>query len=162
MIARIKGIQRNFALHHRSDLIKLDRKLRKELEIILHQEELIWFQRSREEWITSGDCNTSFYHTSTTIRKNTAKIQSLRTKDGLWITDERLFVDHIRNFFMSLYEDGHQPAASDILNEQFLSLTEQEWLQVSQPFKLEEIKLAVFEMNPCKALGYDGYTAGFY
>ena len=33
--------------------VKLDRKLRKELEDTLNQEELVWFQRSREEWIES-------------------------------------------------------------------------------------------------------------
>lgn len=38
LLARIGGIQRFLAQHVRSDLIKLDRKLRRELEVTLHQE----------------------------------------------------------------------------------------------------------------------------
>ncbi|XP_019167321.1 PREDICTED: uncharacterized protein LOC109163057 [Ipomoea nil] len=58
LIARIEGIQRKVTQSTRSDLIKLNRKLQMELEETLYQEELIWFQRSREEWITSGYRNT--------------------------------------------------------------------------------------------------------
>ncbi|XP_019173717.1 PREDICTED: uncharacterized protein LOC109169292 [Ipomoea nil] len=50
LLSRIEGTQRGISLNARSDLIRLDRKLRNELDNTLYQEELIWFQRSREEW----------------------------------------------------------------------------------------------------------------
>ncbi|XP_031098763.1 uncharacterized protein LOC116002705 [Ipomoea triloba] len=44
LMARLKGIQTHLSLHVRQDLINLEKKLSKELEITLHQEELVWFQ----------------------------------------------------------------------------------------------------------------------
>ncbi|XP_019174968.1 PREDICTED: uncharacterized protein LOC109170322 [Ipomoea nil] len=61
-IARIDGIQRARNYGKKGGLIKLEAKLKTELDDILYKEELIWFQRSREEWITSSDCNTKYYH----------------------------------------------------------------------------------------------------
>ncbi|XP_031124225.1 uncharacterized protein LOC116026939 [Ipomoea triloba] len=49
LLRRLDGIQRQ--LHHanHAGLIKLERKIRKELEDVLHQEEILWFQQAREE-----------------------------------------------------------------------------------------------------------------
>lgn len=46
VLARLQGIQRNMCTNPRPDLMKLEKKLRKEFEEILSQEELLWFQRS--------------------------------------------------------------------------------------------------------------------
>lgn len=43
LLARLSEIQGNLAHHARSDLIELDRKLQKELDETLYQEELLWF-----------------------------------------------------------------------------------------------------------------------
>ncbi|XP_019168344.1 PREDICTED: uncharacterized protein LOC109164047 [Ipomoea nil] len=49
VLARLEGIQRSLCVYWRSDLLRLQKRLRKELDEILYQEELLWFQRSREE-----------------------------------------------------------------------------------------------------------------
>ncbi|XP_019177850.1 PREDICTED: uncharacterized protein LOC109173044 [Ipomoea nil] len=82
VLARLSGVQRCLAIQQRANLISLDRKLRQELNEILHQEELLWFQRSREEWITSGDRNTRFYHAATTVRRSTWIIKRLKDDTG--------------------------------------------------------------------------------
>lgn len=51
VLARIAVVQRKIAVHRNNGLLRLEKKLRKELEQILAEEELIWFQKSREEWI---------------------------------------------------------------------------------------------------------------
>lgn len=61
LIARIEGVQRclNNQPNHR--LLKLDVKLKKDLDKVLEHGELMWFQKSREEWIVSEDRNIKFY-----------------------------------------------------------------------------------------------------
>lgn len=53
-------------------LVKLNKKLDADLEEVL-QQELLWYQRPRENWIHSGDRNTKFYHLSTKVRHNQKK-----------------------------------------------------------------------------------------
>ncbi|XP_019173843.1 PREDICTED: uncharacterized protein LOC109169419 [Ipomoea nil] len=50
-LARLKGVQRCLCTKVTPNLLRLERKLREELENTLYQEELLWYQRSREEWI---------------------------------------------------------------------------------------------------------------
>nr|GMC91161.1 LINE-type retrotransposon LIb DNA [Ipomoea batatas] len=56
----------------------LERKLIEELNEVLKQKEVLWFQKSRREWILDGDKNTAFYHRSTLIRRNRARICMLK------------------------------------------------------------------------------------
>lgn len=51
LLARIEGIQHALKTHHSNNLIQLECQLKKELEEVLTQEELLWYQRSRREWI---------------------------------------------------------------------------------------------------------------
>lgn len=63
ILAKLGGIQKKF--HEgvfNSFLAKLEIRLRKELDIIVFQEELMWFQKSRVKWLNDGDRNTKFYH----------------------------------------------------------------------------------------------------
>ncbi|XP_019160912.1 PREDICTED: uncharacterized protein LOC109157464 [Ipomoea nil] len=87
LLARIEGIQRRVNGNYHSGLSDLEKKLRSKLEEVLYQEELMWYQRSREELIVSGDRNTKFYHAATMVRKSRNRILSLKDDTGNWITD---------------------------------------------------------------------------
>lgn len=47
---------------HANGLLKLEKKLRIELDEILQQDKVIWFKKFRCEWISYGDQNTKFLH----------------------------------------------------------------------------------------------------
>ena len=80
--ARLAGVQKHLSSWRSSNLIKLERKLQKELDSFLDQEELLWFQKSREDWITSGDRNTRFYHATTLARRSNSIIETLKNTMG--------------------------------------------------------------------------------
>lgn len=60
---RIQGIQHALESTDSLGLIHLEADLQKEFNEVLKQEELMWFQKSREKWVKLGDCNTKFFHT---------------------------------------------------------------------------------------------------
>ncbi|KAL8168069.1 hypothetical protein V2J09_009568 [Rumex salicifolius] len=67
--ARLNGIKSDLNHGGTHRLLKLRASLRKELDEVLAQEELLWYQKSRVKWIECGDRNTAFFHTSTIIRR---------------------------------------------------------------------------------------------
>ena len=61
LLARLNGIQHALEKFDSNRLLELESKLKTELETILSQEELLWYQKSRREWISCGDRNTAFF-----------------------------------------------------------------------------------------------------
>lgn len=162
LMARLEGIQRKLTQGHSTGLIKLERKIRQELQATLYQEELYWYQQSREEWIVSGDRNTKFYHAATSIRKSRRKVCSLKNHEGDIITDQDVMKDMMFNFFTNLFAVSPGGYVQDISRNCFPKLEDTEWTTINAPLTNEEIKMAVFAMAPYKAPGPDGYHAGFY
>ncbi|KAL7235891.1 hypothetical protein ACSBR1_019219 [Camellia fascicularis] len=58
----------------------------------LFQEEILWYQKSQNKWLTMGDSNTKFFHISTLNKRRKLKIQVL--KDG-----NAHIVDHFTKLF---------------------------------------------------------------
>ena len=85
---------------------QLEKKLQQELESILNQEELLWFQKSREEWI-SGDRNTKFYHATTIIKNKRKKIIGLKTKKEEWLTENTLLEGMTQEYFQNLFKEEY-------------------------------------------------------
>lgn len=68
--ARIRGIQNSPSYNSSRGLQKLESKLCRDLDLVLCEEEILWFQKSRRQWVEDGDRNTTFYHCFTVIRRN--------------------------------------------------------------------------------------------
>lgn len=58
--ARMRGIQRTLECSDILNLAMLEKELHKEYNDVLKQEELLWYQKSREKWVKFGDKNTKF------------------------------------------------------------------------------------------------------
>ncbi|XP_061339245.1 uncharacterized protein LOC133285942 [Gastrolobium bilobum] len=105
IISRLDGIQKVSSSNNSKQLEKLESKLKDELSGILDQEEQLWHQKSRGNWIRDGDRNTRLYHTSTLIRRKRNKIIKLQDEAGHWISREEELIELARNFFLNLFKD---------------------------------------------------------
>ena len=70
----LKNAQENISLNNWD----VEKKIKQELEKVEEQEQTMWMQKSRVNWILQGDRNTRFYHTVTTRRRIRNRIQ------GIW------------------------------------------------------------------------------
>lgn len=160
--ARIGGIQKAMARRFSRCLLKLENKLWNELEDVLCQKELLWFQKSREDWIKSRERNTKQYHASTGAKKNHNHIAGLRELNGEWIEAGADLQDHVNGFFKRLFSDEGDCDVSLALKGWFPSIAESDLEDLNAPFKCEEVHKALFDMSPFKAPGPDGFHAAFY
>jgi hypothetical protein len=125
-----------------------ERSLMQELLESLAREEEVERQRSRVEWLSSGDRNTSFFQAKAQARARTNRIHALKRADGS--EDQGLFT-----------------AQSELQPELVCQcvprkVTDQMAELLCRSFTTEEVEAALFQMSPNKAPGADGFTAGFF
>ena len=120
--------------------------------------------KARTNWIINGECNTSFFHLATIVRRSRNRISSIQNAHKEWIHDagevKRIFVD----FYHKLYQ-SEQVYCLFYLDWEFdwcVSLAEDEALALAQPSSDAEIWDALKSMKPFKALGIDELHSGFY
>lgn len=61
--ARIKGVHKQLDTFPYSHFIILEKQLQVQYDQVLHEEEMLWYQKSREQWIKFGNKNTKFFLT---------------------------------------------------------------------------------------------------
>ncbi|CAL1401239.1 unnamed protein product [Linum trigynum] len=82
-----------------SEALERERSLRQDLEETLWQENLLWLQKSRAQWIVECDRNTRYYHLSTLKRRCFNRTQGHKSSDGVWVYDEVVLQKLARDFF---------------------------------------------------------------
>ncbi|CAA7036129.1 unnamed protein product [Microthlaspi erraticum] len=163
ILKRIQEVQEELEHHQPDVLLRREDELVKELDAVLEQEEMIWFQKSREKWMAHGDRNTTFFHTSTIVRRRRNRIEMLKNEEGVWLSDalelKRLAIE----YFQRLYSLHDVDLVVDTLtNEGFVDLTSEDLQGVETRFSEEEVVRAVRSMGRFKAPGPDGYQPVFY
>ncbi|GMI89723.1 hypothetical protein HRI_002641600 [Hibiscus trionum] len=106
LMARLRGIQRALATRHSSFLHNLKSALLIELEKLLDEEELMWKQKSRTDWITGGDRNTTYFHRRAQARKQRNKVTALHTTAGILCDDEPSLIMEAAKFYTTLFSKG--------------------------------------------------------
>ncbi|XP_019178889.1 PREDICTED: uncharacterized protein LOC109174052 [Ipomoea nil] len=145
---RLEGIQKSLdGMQHRG-LIKLERKIRQEFEDVLHQEEILWFQQAREEWICSGDGNTKFYHAATKTKRARRNQFYLEKEEGVPFSNIEEEEGTIRSFFETLFKKDQESDLLLLNDVSFPTIPATFWNFFNEEFSLEEIKNVVFEMSP--------------
>ena len=70
----------------------------------LRQEDLLWKQKLRVQWLTSLNLNTKFFHVSTIIKRRKNAIDFLKNDNNEWLSDRNDIGSCFVNFFSkSLY-----------------------------------------------------------
>ncbi|KAL8150113.1 hypothetical protein V2J09_019921 [Rumex salicifolius] len=100
LLEKLDNMQRQLSRAPSQSLILEDASIQKDLDRVLQEEEVHWFQNSRELWLQAGDRNTVFFHTSTLIRRKRSMILNLKVDDGTWIEDPEVLERDAVDFFI--------------------------------------------------------------
>ncbi|XP_015946532.1 uncharacterized protein LOC107471560 [Arachis duranensis] len=89
-----------------TDMLSLrikEAELREDYNRLLLQEELFWYQKSREQWVKYGDRNTKFFHLQTLVHRNHNRVHGLYVRDGSWSTDPDSLQEEALSFYKNLF-----------------------------------------------------------
>ncbi|KAK9741349.1 hypothetical protein RND81_03G099000 [Saponaria officinalis] len=96
LLARIiEGCQKKLSIQRDKNLIKLEAKLRKKLDEVLDEEEILWYHKSRVEFLRDGDRNTSGRN----------KINALKNDQGVWVDNKAEVKQLVVEYYKRLYTD---------------------------------------------------------
>lgn len=140
---------------------KIFKEAKTELTKILNQRETFWRQRSKQIWLKVGDQNSKYFHSFASNRMRNTQINRLKNAYGQWVEWENGLVELMSEHFSSLFtatEVDWQEVVSYIPS----TITNVQSDLLLRPITLEEVKGALFQMNPDKAPGPDGMTPRFY
>lgn len=159
--SRMAGVQRQLAVRPTTAMLKLDHRLKKMWEETLAQEELLWYQKSRVDWLQARDRNTRFFHLSTIVRRERNKIVALKSCEDNWITDRLEMKNKMVHYYRTLYATDVQ-ARGNFTTGFFPTLTTSNFQKLRSRYTKEEVYAALKDIAPFKAPGPDGFHASFY
>ncbi|XP_056847372.1 uncharacterized protein LOC130498048 [Raphanus sativus] len=157
-------------LKHKIDLVQDDEnsttadleELRRQLTVAFKEENSFWEQKSRNQWHRHGDRNTKFHHAITNQRRAQNRIISIKDKHGKLVESEieveNVAVQYFRDLFSSSISTELDASLRFISGK--VSQSDNRLL-LEEPSE-QEIKKAVFDINPNKAPGPDGMTSKLF
>ena len=117
---------------------------------------------ARKDWLVKGDSNSSYFQRRANIRRKKQEITKIKDDAGIWIDEPR---DIAQNFlldytehFKSLYRT---PRTIPALGLPCL-ISQEDNEQLTRLPTTGEIKKAMFDINPSKTPGSDGFSIGFF
>lgn len=126
--------------------------MKREWAEILLQEEVLWMQKSRVDWLRYDDRNIKKFHTSTLVRWRKNKVEFLQDRDGNWIEDAEILKNLAVGYFSNLFSI-EDLSASVFLKGAFALLEDGMKEEMVKALMIEETKRALWRTSPYKALG---------
>ncbi|XP_072054452.1 uncharacterized protein [Arachis hypogaea] len=158
----LNRIQRKMEADDDPILKHKEEELRAEYNIVLAQEELLWYQKSRDQWVRYGDRNTSFFHMQTILRRKSNKVHGLLVSDGSWSDDPEVLQREVVHFFKNIF-CSTEPVEVNCMGEiSMSSLSQDACDNLSKPVTMLEVKEALDNMSSFKAPGLDGFQVFFF
>lgn len=137
------------------------KEAKEKLENIFDQREIFWRQRSKQLWLQAGDKNLKYFHKTASGRQRNNHIQKLQDADGNWLDWGHGLPGLITNYFNNLFA-ASKAEWQEVVNCVPGTITEVQNEELLRPVVEDEVKTALFQMNPDKASGPDGMTSTFF
>ncbi|VFR01632.1 unnamed protein product [Cuscuta campestris] len=126
------------------------------------KESQFWFQKANVKWLKEGDASTKYFHSLVKGRQKKNLISKIKKEDGTYTshTEEigNTFLSHFQNLLGMEYNSIPE---STLVNIPTLITAEDNSLLVELPEE-EEIREAVWALNPNSSAGPDGYNGQFF
>uniref|UniRef100_A0A803Q7A9 Reverse transcriptase n=1 Tax=Cannabis sativa TaxID=3483 RepID=A0A803Q7A9_CANSA len=150
-------------LHGKRDVASVQcyNEVKKKLFKALDQRESYWKQRAKQFWLHEGDQNSSYFHKAASSKKKNNQIEQLKDDHDNWVTWESGLSKVVAECFHGLFASGNT-CCTEVIDCVSKVVSDSVNMELCQPIGEEDVKKALFQMNPDKSLGPDGMTPAFY
>ncbi|XP_071712784.1 uncharacterized protein [Rutidosis leptorrhynchoides] len=139
-----------------------ERSILKEFNEAILDEEKLFKQKSKVQWLKEGDNNIGYFHKVVKGRANRSKINAIMDHSGTMVEGNKVaatFVSHYENFLGSSSPCVDISDPDNTFNKRIdADLARDMIRQITDT----EIKDAMFDIDDSKSPGPDGYTAAFF
>ena len=122
----------------------------------------MWRQRSRLEWLQTGDKNTRYFHCRATQRRRRNRILQLKDSTGSWVTHQTQVPHVFINFYKDLFTSANPSQIEQVVEKIPRVVTSEMNHHLTKNFMPMEVLEAVKQMSPIKSPGPDGFPPIFY
>lgn len=138
------------------------RTLSNKVEGLLEEDNLKWKQRARQRWLQEGDKNTKYFHQCANQRKKTNSIQKIINDEREVLTKPEDIGTQFQKFYSKFFSTDWLSGIQVCLQNMKAVVTDEMNSRLTKEFTAEEIKEAVFHMNPLSSPSPDGFPPAFY
>ena len=123
-------------------------------------EEISWGRKSREMWLKEGDKNTKFFHKMANSNRMRNCLKKIKV-NGIWLSEDQEIQRGVVRAYQNLLPDpgGWHPSMNCL---EFDRIGVEEAAKLEETFSVEEVFLALSELNGDKAPGPDGFPLAFW
>jgi hypothetical protein len=162
----LEGIQQKIRLHGLTNELKAQEiTLNQQLKVRKKQEEILWKQKSRVQWLREGECNTKFFHRTFIQRRHSNKITHLISDNGDTVHSHEDMENTLTGYFQNLLTepraDRHE-AIKKVTRHVPSLVTPEQNIALLWPITIEEVDQALQETPKRKAPGPNGFTSDFF
>eukprot|EP00253_Pinus_taeda_P018445 PITA_18445 len=129
------------------------------------QEETLWKQKSRIQWLKVGEMNTKFFHRSALDHRSNNRILELKNDTGEILKNHNEISALLSDHFNSISQEPHinrEKAIKDLTEAIPKIITADQNWALCREISMEETEEAIRSMPNDKAPGPHGFTINFY
>ncbi|XP_042487391.1 uncharacterized protein LOC122067616, partial [Macadamia integrifolia] len=142
--------------------LKSEVAAKKDYDSALVLQEKLWAKKSQLKWLHHGNRNTKCFHLSTKLRRGKNHIKEIQDGVGGVLAFPASIGQFICEHFESFHKMDMMVNSNDILSCIPEIITMDDNLALMAVPSIDEIKVAVFDLDPLSALGPDGFPGIFY
>ncbi|CAN0900614.1 LINE-1 retrotransposable element ORF2 protein [Linum grandiflorum] len=162
----LPSLQKNALQSPTASHLELEKELKTKLEHLKEVEEGFYRQRAHENWLASGDSNTSFFHRAVKVKQARKQITQIANSQGDMVTTIAGVADVLVDYYHRLLGDINpevQPyPLADLCRLVSKKVTNASVELLCAPVTPLEIRDALFSIPNDKASGPDGFPASFF
>uniref|UniRef100_A0A7N2QZ73 Uncharacterized protein n=1 Tax=Quercus lobata TaxID=97700 RepID=A0A7N2QZ73_QUELO len=118
--------------------------VKREINELLHHEEVFWQQRSRSIWLSARDKNTRYFHQKASQRRRKNNIKGLHDSDETWHIDSDRIAKIAEDYYRQLFTSSNPTNMEGVLDVVDRGVTDEMAHSLIQPYIEDELRVALF------------------